>query len=70
MKEAYIRKEVDDKSADGGRVGCGLMKIGVEEVCNSPGLYKRQLVHLSQDRPYGPVVIEVNQQEKGTPPIG
>ncbi|KAH7979062.1 hypothetical protein HPB49_007959 [Dermacentor silvarum] len=33
------------------------------------GLHKRQLAHLSQDRPYDPVVIEVNQQEEGTPPI-
>ncbi|KAH7942172.1 hypothetical protein HPB49_021660 [Dermacentor silvarum] len=33
-------------------------------------LHKRQLVHLSQDQPYDPVFIEVNQQEEGTPPIG
>ncbi|XP_072140366.1 uncharacterized protein [Dermacentor andersoni] len=32
-------------------------------------LHKRQLVHLSQDQPYGPIVIEVNQQEQGTPPM-
>ncbi|KAH7939467.1 hypothetical protein HPB52_012773 [Rhipicephalus sanguineus] len=32
-------------------------------------LHKRRLVHLSQDHPYGPIVIEVNQQEEGTPPM-
>lgn len=31
-------------------------------------LHKRQMVHLNQDRPYGPIVIEVYQEEEGTPP--
>nr|XP_037273212.1 translation initiation factor IF-2-like [Rhipicephalus microplus] len=30
-------------------------------------LHKRGLVSLSQDQPYGPIVIEVCQQEEGTP---
>ncbi|KAL1473940.1 hypothetical protein MTO96_021719 [Rhipicephalus appendiculatus] len=32
-------------------------------------LHKRRLVHLSQDQPYGPIIIEVNQREEGTPPM-
>ncbi|CAN7981547.1 unnamed protein product [Ixodes pacificus] len=31
------------------------------------GMHKRNLVHLSQDQPYGPIVIERLQEDQETP---
>ncbi|XP_077490549.1 uncharacterized protein LOC144101321 [Amblyomma americanum] len=58
---------------------CTLVQLVTPEVFNRRAvascfgsllrLHKRGMVHLNQEEPYGPVTIEMRQEEEGTPPM-